>query len=66
MLERNGYKWDKWGSKVRVRLGNWLLDCILRQEPNLFTTIVWYKGRKKNLHLIPTPYFADAKQELFN
>ena len=66
MLERNGYKWNKWGPVVRVRLGNWLLDCVLRQEPNLFETQIWRKGRKTNSYLVPTAYFADAKQELFN
>ena len=66
MLERNGYKWNKWGPAVRVRLGNWLLNCILRQEPNLFETQIWRKGKKTNTHLVPTAYFADAKQELFN
>ena len=66
MLERNGYKWNKWGPVVRVRLGNWLLDCVLRQEPNLFETQIWRKGKKTNSYLVPTAYFADAKQELFN
>jgi len=66
MLERNGYKWNKWGPVVRVRLGNWLLDCVLRQEPNLFETQIWRNGRKTNSYLVPTAYFADAKQELFN
>jgi DNA-directed RNA polymerase len=66
MLERNGYKWNKWGPVVRVRLGNWLLDCVLRQEPNLFETQIWRNGKKTNSYLVPTAYFADAKQELFS
>jgi len=65
MLERNGYHWTKWGTTTRVRLGNWLLDCILRQEPNLFETVIIRTNRKTNTYLIPTAYFADAKQQLF-
>ena len=65
MLERNGYHWTKWGPTTQVRLGNWLLDCILRQEPNLFETIIIRTNRKTNTYLIPTAYFADAKQQLF-
>jgi len=65
MLERNGYHWTKWGPKTQVRLGNWLLDCILRQEPNLFETVIFRTNRKTNTYLIPTAYFADAKQQLF-
>jgi len=65
MLERNGYHWTKWAPVTRVRLGNWLLDCILKQEPNLFETVIFRTNRKTNTYLIPTAYFADAKQELF-
>ena len=65
MLERNGYHWTKWAPVTRVRLGNWLLDCILKQEPNLFETVIFRTSRKTNTYLIPTAYFADAKQQLF-
>ena len=65
MLERNGYHWTKWAPVTRVRLGNWLLDCILKQEPNLFETVIIRTNRKTNTYLIPTAYFADAKQQLF-
>lgn len=65
MLERNGYHWRKWGPTTQVRLGNWLLDCILKQEPNLFETVIIRTNRKTNTYLIPTAYFADAKQQLF-
>ena len=49
MLERNGYHWTKWAPVTRVRLGNWLLDCILKQEPNLFETVIF--RTKENKHL---------------
>ena len=65
MLERNGYHWKKWGPTTQVRLGNWLLDCILKQEPNLFETVIFRTNRKTKTYLIPTAYFADAKQQLF-
>ncbi len=65
MLERNGYHWTKWGPTTRVRLGNWLLDCILRQEPNLFETVIFRTNRKTNTYLIPTAYFGNAKDQLF-
>ena len=65
MLERNGYHSIKWRPFTHVRLGNWLLDCILKQEPNLFETVIFRTNRKTNTYLIPTAYFADAKQQLF-
>ena len=66
MLERNGYHWNKWSTTTQVRIGNWLLDCILRQEPNLFEVRRFYpKGRPVN-YVVPSAYFGEAKQELFN
>ena len=65
ILERSGHHWDKWHASTRVRLGNWLLDCIMRQEPNLFETVIIRNGRKTNTYVIPTAYFADAKDQLF-
>jgi DNA-directed RNA polymerase len=65
VLERSGYHWKKWHASARVRLGNWLLDCIMRQEPNLFETVIISNGRKRITHVIPTAYFADAKDQLF-
>ena len=64
-LERSGHHWKKWLPSTRVRLGNWLLDCLMRQEPNLFEIIIFSNGRKKTTYVIPTAYFADAKNQLF-
>jgi DNA-directed RNA polymerase len=59
----NRYKvkqWDTWGSSNRIKLGGWLLDCIM-QSSGWFTKDIQRQGRKTVQHVIPTPEFLQIK-----
>ena len=55
--------WQTWGSKNRVQLGGWLLDCIM-ETSGWFTKHIHQQGRKKIQHVIPTPEFMEKKDEI--
>jgi len=53
-------QWDAWGRSNRVKLGGWLLDCIM-QSSNWFETNMQQEGRKRVQYIIPTPEFLEIK-----
>ena len=55
--------WQTWGSKNRVQLGGWLLDCIM-ETSGWFTRHIHQQGRKKIQYVIPTPEFLEKKDEI--
>ncbi len=62
----NRYKvkqWDTWGSSNRIKLGGWLLDCIM-QSSGWFTKDIQRQGRKTVQHVIPTPEFLLIKDQV--
>ena len=56
-------KWNTWGATNRVRLGQWLLDCLL-------STSKWFEiemrrvGRKTHNYVVPTPEFIAVKDQV--
>ena len=59
----NRYKikrWETWGRANRIKLGGWLLDCIM-QSSNWFTKDMQQEGRKRVHYVIPTPEFLEIK-----
>jgi len=56
-------QWKPWGSSVRVKLGAWLLDCIM-ESSGWFYKLPIRKGRKTTIHIVPTPEFMDIKDEV--
>jgi DNA-directed RNA polymerase len=56
-------KWDAWGRANRVRLGAWLLDCIIA-ESHWFTKELRRKGRKTDNYVVPTPEFISIKDKV--
>ena len=56
-------KWNAWGRANRIKLGGWLLDCLL-------TTSGWFEkelrkeGRKTVNYVVPTPEFLKIKDEV--
>ena len=52
--------WDSWGRSNRIKLGGWLLDCIM-QSSGWFTKDIQQEGRKRVLYVIPTPEFLEIK-----
>ena len=59
-------RWDTWGAANRVRLGGWLLDCILITS-GWFDIDMRQEGRKRMNYIVPTPEFMAIKdQVMFN
>ena len=53
-------QWDAWGRSNRIKLGGWLLDCIM-QSSGWFTKDMQQQGRKRVQYVIPTPEFLEIK-----
>ena len=53
-------QWHTWGSSNRIKLGGWLLDCIMHSS-GWFTKDIQRQGRKTVQHVIPTPEFLEIK-----
>ena len=55
--------WNAWGIANRVRLGTWLLDCII-QASGWFDKSLRREGRKTYTDIIPTKTFIDQKEQI--
>jgi DNA-directed RNA polymerase len=55
--------WKAWGAVNRVRLGAWLLDCIIA-ESHWFTKEMRNEGRKRVNYVVPTPEFMVVKDQV--
>ena len=59
-------KWVAWGASNRVKLGGWLLDCVM-QTSGWFAKVTIREGRKTVNKIVPTPEFMAIKdQVMFN
>jgi len=58
-------QWHTWGSSNRIKLGGWLLDCIM-QSSGWFTKDMQVQGRKRIQYVIPTPEFLEIKDQVMN
>ncbi|ADD94991.1 T7-like RNA polymerase [uncultured phage MedDCM-OCT-S04-C24] len=56
-------QWTTWGSSNRIKLGGWLLDCIM-QSSGWFTKDMQQQGRKRVQYVIPTPEFLEIKDQV--
>ena len=56
-------QWTPWHITNKIRLGGWLLDCIM-ESSGWFTIITTSDGRKKSNHVVPTPEFMSIKDEV--
>jgi DNA-directed RNA polymerase len=55
--------WKSWGAANRVKLGSWLLDCIIA-ESHWFTKEMRLQGRKRVNYVVPTPEFISVKDKV--
>ena len=55
--------WVAWGRSNRVKLGGWLLDCIM-QTSNWFYKEKAQEGRRRVNYVYPTPEFLDIKDQV--
>ena len=56
-------KWEHWGRALRVKLGGWLLDCIMESSGWFYKQPI-REGRKTTVYVLPTPEFLDVKDEV--
>ena len=56
-------QWTSWGRQNRVKLGAWLLDCIM-QTSGWFYKDMRQEGRRRVNYVIPTPEFMEIKDEV--
>jgi len=61
MMNRNNIHWKIWPNTVRIKLGNVLVDCLLRKS-GWFEPFIQRVGRKTQTYLVPTPLFNDLKE----
>jgi len=53
-------QWTTWSRTIRIKLGAWLLDCIM-DSSQWFMKQHLRQGRKSALFVVPTPEFMDIK-----
>ena len=63
MNRYNVKKWNAWGRSIRVKLGGYLLDCIM-EVSEWFTHEKIREGRKTVTYVLPTAEFLDIKDEV--
>ena len=56
-------QWTPWHRPNRVKLGGWLLDCIM-ESSGWFTKETTQQGKKKENLVVPTPEFLSIKDEV--
>tara|TARA_B100000287_G_scaffold250543_1_gene235451 strand:+ start:322 stop:2661 length:2340 start_codon:yes stop_codon:yes gene_type:complete len=56
-------QWTTWHRPLRVKLGGWLLDCIM-ESSGWFTKETTQQGKKKENLVVPTPEFLSIKDEI--
>ena len=56
-------QWKTWGRANRVKLGGWLLDCVMRAS-NWFAKEQRQEGRKRVNYVVPTPEFLSIKDQV--
>ncbi len=55
--------WDTWGSRNKIQLGGWLLECIC-EVSHWFMVEMRYEGKKRQNYVVPTPEFLQVKDEV--
>ena len=63
MNRYNVERWVTWGSANKVKLGAWLLDCIIETSGWFYKDAI-REGRKTTVYLLPTPEFLEIKDRV--
>ena len=58
-------QWKSWGRANRVKLGGWLLDCVMRAS-QWFAKEQRQEGRKRVNYVVPTPEFLSIKDQVMH
>ena len=66
LMNRSDVKeWDAWGRANRIKLGAWLLDCIM-QTSGWFTKDLRRLGKQTVTFVAPTPEFLKIKDKVMS
>ena len=65
MNRYNVKQWVVWKEDVRIKLGAWLLECVM-ESSNWFERQHIRLGRKSSTLIVPTPEFMDIKDEVMS
>jgi len=57
--------WQPWSRSIRVKLGGWLLDCIMESSGWFYRQPI-REGRKTTVYVLPSPEFLDIKDEVMD
>jgi DNA-directed RNA polymerase len=63
LMNRHDIEWKTWGSANRVKLGGWLLDCIM-QVSGWFEKEIRMEGRNRVNYVVPTPEYLAIKDQV--
>ncbi len=63
MNRYNVKQWTPWSNPTRIKLGGWLLDCIM-ESSGWFHKQTIREGRKTVVYIVPTPEFMDIKDDV--
>ena len=55
--------WECWGRINRIKLGGWLMDCII-DSSGWFTREMRQEARKRQNYIIPSTHFLSIKEEV--
>ena len=56
-------QWQNWHITNKIKLGGWLLDCIM-ESSGWFMIDMVSDGRKKSNYVVPTPEFMEIKDDV--
>ena len=64
MMNRCNVKpWNTWDRNLKVKLGSWLLDCIMSTSGWFMKSHIRF-GRKTKVVILPTPEFLEIKDQV--
>ena len=63
MNRYNVKKWESWGSANKVKVGAWLLDCIMQTSGWFYKDTV-REGKRTVNYILPTPEFLEIKDRV--
>jgi DNA-directed RNA polymerase len=63
LMNRHDIHWETWGSANRIKLGGWLLDCIM-QVSGWFEKEMRQEGKKRVNYVVPTAEYLAIKDQV--
>lgn len=63
LMKRKGVLWKNWHRSLRVKLGGWVLDTIMRTS-EWFVKDYRKSPKGTDLFIVPSPYFMEHKDRL--